>query len=355
MHGDIKPNNFIFTENKIIKLIDFSLAQFHACLDFKIDSDIYSGGYRAPELIYNEDVESIEKFGYAADIWALGIMIYRIYLNNEYLLMNKILVDSKHVDPIRYFLDNKEAKLKQIEDIKLRKLLNKMLNENQSERPTIYEVLTDDYFLEKGLIFKGLNLTCFDKLLLECPEKINVDKKYKISYSSMIEHIKDGYNRYNNYYGYTFNFSLLTDLITESTWFLYNQVCKKLSEDELSQKSTSVIVLACLMIYVKIYTFSRNIDMLDNFQIRIIEVMEGNLIFSTPDLFIKVYKKLNIIDNEIKKINKINEIFEIMDNKKIMNVSLSAIILKIFSEGIENYSNLDRTEIIKILTKDENL
>lgn len=275
LHGDLKLQNIIFYDDEhrsTFKIIDYGISKPHACLNYPVDSYMYTKGYKPPEILFDENSEGI--IGFPADIWALGVIIYEMYVGTTYMLMEGFKDGLSRKEKVRQFLKNKEILLKNIKDEKLKNLLSKMLSEDQYARPNIYEILTDEYFLENGLKFKGKYLTCLDKLLLECPEKINLDFNYDETlknYSEMIEIIKNGYARYNKNNSYQFEFSELNDLILESTWFLYAMVRNKFSEEDLRRnKVEKQIILACLMIYVKIYGPLENNDMFPKLQIKII-------------------------------------------------------------------------------------
>lgn len=115
VHRDIKPENFIFNHKGVLTLVDFGTSDvieenqlnhklFEKIKDIKMkigqqvesikeDKKSFVGTifYLAPEMITEQNVD------YGADLWALGIIIYRAYTGkylfndqNNYSIFEKI-------------------------------------------------------------------------------------------------------------------------------------------------------------------------------------------------------------------------------------------------------------------------
>lgn len=71
VHGDIKPENFLFTskdENSQLKAIDFGLSEF-VKPDKKLQDIVGSAYYVSPEVLHRS-------YGTAADVWNVGVITY---------------------------------------------------------------------------------------------------------------------------------------------------------------------------------------------------------------------------------------------------------------------------------------
>lgn len=78
MHRDIKPHNFVIDhEKRILKLIDFGLAEFYVP-DQIYNTRVASRYFKAPELLLNNPF-----YHYSIDIWALGCFFAGILFLKE--------------------------------------------------------------------------------------------------------------------------------------------------------------------------------------------------------------------------------------------------------------------------------
>merc|ERR1711862_728724 len=83
IHGDIKPENVLFTKDpfSVVKLCDFGLSRHATDVRYfrhtgsvskvPFESKFGTVGYVAPEMYKSQH------FGQAIDMWALGIMLFR--------------------------------------------------------------------------------------------------------------------------------------------------------------------------------------------------------------------------------------------------------------------------------------
>ncbi|XP_059302513.1 mitogen-activated protein kinase kinase 5-like [Lycium ferocissimum] len=78
VHRDIKPSNLLINSKHQVKIADFGISRF---LKQTIDLSVKSISYMSPERIntdLNQNQESA--YGYAEDIWGLGLCILEFYL-----------------------------------------------------------------------------------------------------------------------------------------------------------------------------------------------------------------------------------------------------------------------------------
>ncbi|MES2345622.1 MAG: protein kinase [Chlamydiota bacterium] len=79
IHRDLKPENILITENGIVKVIDFGIAQLHEDLPVKGRSSppqmIGTPNYMSPE-----QKENSHNISFASDIYSLGVITYELIL-----------------------------------------------------------------------------------------------------------------------------------------------------------------------------------------------------------------------------------------------------------------------------------
>jgi MAP/microtubule affinity-regulating kinase len=71
VHRDIKLENILINENRVVKLIDFG---FSIAIDPATKLNVFCGtpSYMAPEIINKT------AYSFAADVWALGILLFKM-------------------------------------------------------------------------------------------------------------------------------------------------------------------------------------------------------------------------------------------------------------------------------------
>lgn len=137
VHRDIKHSNFMIhkeTDRSIVKLIDFGMSQY----DFGYTPCTVCGtlqfmppeGFCAP---YNNLTMNAHTLKY--DIWSLGIMMYMLYTGVDMFYAN----NEKTI--VKYIRTRKiNNSMKSIKNMRLNRLIYKMLNISPTMRPTIEEV-----------------------------------------------------------------------------------------------------------------------------------------------------------------------------------------------------------------------
>ncbi|KAL7714858.1 Serine/threonine protein kinase ppk15 [Entamoeba marina] len=70
IHGDIKPENILLTNDGRIKIIDFGSASFE---NYTLYSNLQSRNYRAPEITFGMPYNS------SVDLWSVGCVIFELF------------------------------------------------------------------------------------------------------------------------------------------------------------------------------------------------------------------------------------------------------------------------------------
>lgn len=91
VHRDIKPQNIVVSNDKILKIIDFGLSKNINIVDEMMDTICGSPLYMAPEIIKTKN------YTIKSDIWSFGVIIYEMIYgytpfraNNIYNLITKL-------------------------------------------------------------------------------------------------------------------------------------------------------------------------------------------------------------------------------------------------------------------------
>jgi serine/threonine protein kinase len=134
MHRDIKPSNILLDEDLHIKLTDFGLSR-----TIKKKHDIYKMSgctgtlrYMAPEILFNKGED-----------YNLKIDIYSLALNFWFINTGKIPFEELDRNPnvILLLREGTRPNLKEISNIELQNLIDKMWNTLPILRPDIEYVL----------------------------------------------------------------------------------------------------------------------------------------------------------------------------------------------------------------------
>jgi serine/threonine protein kinase len=154
VHFDIKPENILVEINNKDDIINAQLIDFgSSCVTYNCKA---SGTlkYMAPEILRligsPEPIINREDAKYQ-DIWALGILFYRLLNNGDFPFTNNInkfnpllheLVKfySTHTFNSSYYITNDDSKKDKNVTQSLNKMVNEMLSKNKEDRPTITEL-----------------------------------------------------------------------------------------------------------------------------------------------------------------------------------------------------------------------
>jgi serine/threonine protein kinase len=75
MHRDLKPQNMLFTESGVLKLIDFGLSIDVPCDFGELMCQVVTESYKAPELCYGS-----KSYGPGVDVWSVGCVFAEMIL-----------------------------------------------------------------------------------------------------------------------------------------------------------------------------------------------------------------------------------------------------------------------------------
>lgn len=148
LHGDVKAANVLIYDG-LAKINDFGMSSLiigQGTQRFK--QKLYTPTHRPPEMW------NIDKCDLSADVWALGCTIYEMVYgeplfkvmktNEEYLSQIKSWCDSSnsfYTGTIKFHRDWNKSTNSDINN-----LIIKMINPDPSKRPTIFEIVKDEYF-----------------------------------------------------------------------------------------------------------------------------------------------------------------------------------------------------------------
>lgn len=128
LHRDLKPQN-IFLKNGRIRLGDFGIAKvLDSTKDFA-NTCIGTPYFMSPELFKNKP------YSYESDIWALGCIFYE-------MCNLKHAFDAQSLNGLALkILRGSYPSVNSIYSKSLRDLINKMLSQKKSQRPTIIDII----------------------------------------------------------------------------------------------------------------------------------------------------------------------------------------------------------------------
>lgn len=146
-HRDIKLDNILYNDNSNeIKIIDFGFSTYSKYNE-KLNTFCGTPNYMSPELILKK-----EYFGAPVDIWAFGILSFKLFFGNY----SDINIDKKDIKRRLYIkkeMLNKAILYSGIFENELKRIwvdgsniFYKCLNENPKERPMFSDILSDKLF-----------------------------------------------------------------------------------------------------------------------------------------------------------------------------------------------------------------
>lgn len=142
IYGDIKPANFIYLPSKHAKLVDFGCTRAGPSLFTPVGTPPYF----APEKFHWD-------FGYASDVWALGVMLYVLLSGIHPFVHQHRSIKDKHMleheiltTPLTFHHPRWDSVSPDARDI-----ISGMLIRNVKERMTIEDVLQHPWFVKMSV------------------------------------------------------------------------------------------------------------------------------------------------------------------------------------------------------------
>jgi len=146
IHRDLKLGNLFLTDDMEVKIGDLGLAT-------KIDYDgerkktlCGTPNYIAPEVL------SKKGHSYEVDIWSLGCIMYTLLVGKPPFETSSLKETYSRIKKIEYRVPNYISGI-------ARHLIQKMLQGNPNHRPSVDDILTDDFF-KYGYLPPKLPTTC---------------------------------------------------------------------------------------------------------------------------------------------------------------------------------------------------
>ena len=143
VHRDLKPGNIYLTNKTIIKIGDFGLARMLDHTIDKINTQIGTPYYVAPEILLGKP------YSFSADMWSLGCILFELCTlhvpfpgNSIPEVFSKILSEKNPPIPSRY---SNEIKY----------IISSLFVTNPEERKTIYDVLNFPLIKYKAIAMLG--------------------------------------------------------------------------------------------------------------------------------------------------------------------------------------------------------
>ena len=128
VHRDLKPANLLLDENNILKIADFGLAMHVPCR-CEVSG---TRQYMAPEVLKRK------RCSYAADIWAVGVILYEMVFGYRPFEGTKEEIENS-------ILCNEYAIPSASAPVYVENLIRNLLDENSINRPKLDDILKSDF------------------------------------------------------------------------------------------------------------------------------------------------------------------------------------------------------------------
>jgi len=131
IHGDIKLENILLSNNNVIKLVDFGHSVDTDWKKFRTGTD----SYMSPEVIQDIKSDPIK-----AEVWCIGVLMYE-------MLSGKVPFKGKNEDELYLkIIDLDYSFAPTVISTKFQNLIESILKYNPEDRPTIEEILCHELF-----------------------------------------------------------------------------------------------------------------------------------------------------------------------------------------------------------------
>jgi serine/threonine protein kinase len=136
VHGDIKPQNLLVSEDGVVKIADFGISKMMSKSNHEVQDAAGTPAFMSPELWEMHQGNSVS--GPQADVWALGGTMFMLRYGHPPYVANSILMLGNKIrnDPLIF---------PQPIDNGLKDLLENMLVKDPSKRFTLEKVLIHPY------------------------------------------------------------------------------------------------------------------------------------------------------------------------------------------------------------------
>ena len=178
-HRDIKLENIMFDANWNLVLIDFGLCSL-SYSSKRQTFPVCTITTRAPEqLFYEKEKDSLDFDGKKIDIWSLGCMLSAFGMKSfEYIFpgtTEEVLKESV-IEITSNFEEYITSYMWKTLGVKGVKLMRRILNKIPDLRPTISEILSDDYFCTENYAetcenVNSNNKRCINEVVSNCSKK----------------------------------------------------------------------------------------------------------------------------------------------------------------------------------------
>ena len=198
VHRDIKLENLLMAYHFRIKLCDFGITK-KASNNFEVGSGTWS--YQGPECYLDNNIIINKNDSFKVDYFPIGLIIYYCYfknhpINQNYKNQNDLEGLNNCIDKVKKKIsehqfdddnDDEEKEIKHFNNKKVKfipkeigMLTKKLLENNISDRPNIYELLENEEINNnKNIVSKIFNINKFseNKLLIELQKPVVTLKK----------------------------------------------------------------------------------------------------------------------------------------------------------------------------------
>jgi [calcium/calmodulin-dependent protein kinase] kinase len=149
IHRDIKPDNIMINHNDEAVLIDFGVsALVEGQKDDEIQNNMGSYMFFSPEMFLKS--QGVKVRGQPADIWALGITLY-------YLFVGRLPFEqAKNIFHLKELVVDHPLDFSPVKDERGKDLIMKMLEKDPEVRFTIDDIIRHDWVTDGGKIILDL-------------------------------------------------------------------------------------------------------------------------------------------------------------------------------------------------------
>jgi serine/threonine protein kinase len=240
-HNDLKPSNIMLDDNYHIKLIDFSTSKIHGkVFDKTTGKFIDSENYVSNELLGTVNFMSPEMLNHnivdyrTNDIWALGVIIYTIYIGERPFKGKNDFFTSENIKKCIFSFKNKNIP----EEVK--DLINNIFVLDANKRINIEQIKNHKYFEDiKWNDLLNHNII-IDKKLFDIKEDKNAI--YWDNYFSRIENANniDNLNNKQEFKIHNYQNNISDAIINDFYYLQYNNYNEEIKRKDFIIKDKKI-------------------------------------------------------------------------------------------------------------------